>query len=626
LNVGVLAMQCGRQKATPSVPNSPAQPFLAGPFPDRPLPAGIAAYDGGSVSAPLVLSAGRYTLSADLAIGEPLYFSPGARLRIEPGVTLSLEGGYEAGDMQQVFEMAPDAVLHVSRRNHLTPQHFGVTGKSDASNFAKAIEAADESGIPIKIPTGAIDLSDLKAPVPLKRGLVIYGEGQQSRISGPGPFTSLFYVRQASEARISCHSVSLSNFRWAFQFEPNERFGPYTIDIDRCLCDHFGGAILGVADGAYIKATTITLTDCVLTNMGMDRKSYRAYAIDIPILECQKTLVSRNLIEGVGSPDHVRNAVGIWVDCSPSPDKGQSVIVSDNIVRQVSSGTNQGTDQVGGIFVLEAHAVISNNVIDTVEANAHASSPEGIYTKSSHSLISNNTIIDVRGAEGVINMKGELSGVGRSSERSLCKGNVIGSRKPPQLPSTGINLGAPRITCAGNLIDGCIRGIIVGFDDTVVCENVMRNIRTTGIEVIPSLRDSNLVINNNILQNLGGPTEPFAAGILATLTDKNGFNLFQITGNSFLSMQTASRGSSFGIRVIMEGRESNIRRAVWTGNAFSQLGTAASIEANNRQEIDILNFTGNSILGAQKSFSSNANARKSWEQPNFEALESDRQR
>lgn len=91
----------------------------------------------------LFFAKGVYRIASDVTIASHCKFAKGARLRPDSGVTITLNGGYEAGDWQHVFDISAGGKVvgnQVTFR-YLTPQHFGAKADS-AHNDAPAIYAA----------------------------------------------------------------------------------------------------------------------------------------------------------------------------------------------------------------------------------------------------------------------------------------------------------------------------------------------------------------------------------------------------------------------------------------------------------------------------------------------------
>lgn len=379
-------------------------------------------------------------------------------------------------------------------------------GSDDTARFLVAADTAKRFVVPLRIPGDTFNLSSLAASINIDDDFAIVGVSAQSKLIGPSISMSLFSISANAAATVLCEQVSFSTFHNVFLFQHMTTEDPHEIIIRGNRCDNFGGGICNPVGGGKINATSIQVTGNVLTNMGLNLSSVRPWAIDIDIMTCPKTTISDNQIENVGSDANTDQVVAIWVNATGAADKSQSVIVSNNIIRNVRSATSDGTDQVGGIFVLQAHAVVTNNVIDTVWAPNHSSSPEAIYIKASHSTISGNVIIDVVGSEGVINMKGELTG-SSSSESSVVSNNVISFRTLPVSGySTGINMAAPNINCIGNTVEGVTRGCVCIFDGVIIKDNVFRYCGTSGIECVAVAADFNLTIKNNVFTNIGTPT------------------------------------------------------------------------------------------------------------------------
>jgi len=542
----------------------------------------------------------------------------------------------------------------------------GVT--DDTARFIAAVTAALASNVPLKVPKGNYLLSSLDEYISLTGSLTIIGDGYQSKIIGPNTGQGLFYINQDAECTLVCESLNFSTFYTVFQFANMSAEDPHTITIRNNVCDNFGSGICNQVGGGKIRATAIQVDGNRLTNMGLSTTSVRPWAIDLGISECPKTNVTDNLIDGVGSLDVMDQVIAIWVDCTGSTDDAQSVVISNNIIKNVLSSTRAGTDQIGAIFALECHPTITGNVIDTVAGMAkasftvdagtnvftsnthrlentntirfygddlpaplvegtlyyvidkttntwkvsetsggaevnitdvgsgamtwfapHPSSPEAIYTKSSHAVVSNNTIIDVIGAEGVINMKGELSG-SASAEGSVISGNSISFRdQPVGVSCTGINLAAPNISCIGNVVEGVSRGIVAIYDGCIISNNVLRNLQAGGVEFVTVGTDYNLTVKDNIFTGIGQGAAGY--GVVVTGVASYGMDLLEITNNTFTNF---TGDTNIGVNLTNISTAA-IRKAVVNGNRFNNLDYTFLINADAAQDVDYVEFSYNSI-------------------------------
>jgi hypothetical protein len=180
---------------------------------------------------------------------------------------------------------------------------------------------------------------------------------------------------------------------------------------------------------------------------------------------------------------------------------------------------------------LDCQCSVVGNLLDTILAPNHPSSPEGIYTKCSKSIVMGNIILDCPGREGCINMKGEDSG-DYSSEESICEANNISFRTLPTESCVGINLGSPNINCVGNTIAKTKKGIVAGYDCLIQGNKILK-VQTTAIEVIPGVTDTVVVIKNNTIKTTGKVAND-CWGILYTLSGSLVAKSIEVSNNTII--------------------------------------------------------------------------------------------
>jgi len=271
----------------------------------------------------------------------------------------------------------------------------GVTDDTDA--FVAAAEVALRESVPLEVPKGEFLLSSLSSHIVLDDDFTITGVGYQSQLIGPNISQTLFYVSSSAACRVICEQINFSTFRNAFMFEDMRNVANlHDVTIANNICDNMGQGICNPVDGALIRASSIQVIGNRLTNMGLNLTAARPWAIDIGIKECPKTLVGNNLIDGVGSLNIMTACVGIWVDCTGSDDDAQSVVISNNIIKNVLSSSRASTDQIGGIFALECHPTITGNVIDTIAGmpaqSISANAGTDVITSNTHRLLLNDAL------------------------------------------------------------------------------------------------------------------------------------------------------------------------------------------------------------------------------------------
>ena len=101
---------------------------------DRPafvLALAAAAAAGGSIRC----TAGTYLLSTALTVTKPIVFDGGAKIKPASAQAVTLSGGYEAEDTQQVFDISDGGSVVIANRDDVSPYHFGAVGNGVANDY-----------------------------------------------------------------------------------------------------------------------------------------------------------------------------------------------------------------------------------------------------------------------------------------------------------------------------------------------------------------------------------------------------------------------------------------------------------------------------------------------------------
>ncbi|HUP77299.1 MAG TPA: hypothetical protein VM260_01970, partial [Pirellula sp.] len=467
----------------------------------------VAASTAASRGIPIVVPKGTFRVSTSVTISSRVIIDVGGLLRVNTNSVLTLSGGYDAGEYQNVFDVATGSSVVITNKQITTPYHWRANGTTDASAFTLAVSACTNTSCPLRLPSGTLDLSDLVFNVPINGSVTIVGSGNKSVIKGPSTSIPLFVVEPSSGAKLVLSNFKATNFLLFVDVTGNTGLGdPYAIEITGCTVNNMGRGLIGSLDGVYYNADHIRIQDNNIEDAGLLTTTYNSTGIHIPVITCPTTVITGNVISNCGTLSTTRQAAGIFFDASPATSSAQSCIVTNNIVRNVKSNTSTGTDQICGILCLNGAFVIANNTVDNVVGPSHPSSPEGIYVKSEHAVISSNVIVDVAGKEGCIVIKGELSG----SKRTLVIGNSISFRTTPAAVSKGILLGCPDVVCTNNTIEQCSTSIVVAFD-AVIQNNIFRRGIQYGVEIQPFTPITSILIKGNTFDRLGQVTDSSSA-------------------------------------------------------------------------------------------------------------------
>jgi hypothetical protein len=473
--------------------------------------------------------------NTNVTVTKPVRFVSGGT--ITGTATITFSNTLEAPSHEFIFQQT-GTLFSGDAVDRIYPEWFGTNGTTDTAAFTKAVNASVQSGAVLQVDR-AIDLSDLSSAIQITGPIHMDGTGT---ITGPSLSVDCFEVMATSGAKIICDNLSFSTFSAVFNCQNNTASTPFAFSSRYVKTNNTGRGLVGSGGGVYWDADFVLIVGAQISNAGKLTSSTKAFAIDLSLRNCRSTSVTNCTISNVGSVSNT-NAVGaIIADFSGTSDPSQGVTISDNRIYNVVSGGTTG--QVFGILALSCHASIVSNVVDTVVADSNSSSPEGIYVKCSKSLISANIVLDVVGSEAVINMKGELTG-DLSSEKSLCTGNTVMFRtNPGAVASTGINLGAPNILCSNNYVIGVNRGISVSYSAEIV-GNTLANIRATGVEVVPLVSSTFLVIKNNIMRDIG-ISGANSWGVLYTLSGSLTASMLDISNNTMTRFVGSDK---FGCRV-----------------------------------------------------------------------------
>ena len=126
---------------------------------------------------PLMLRDGVHRVASNLTIDSPVWFLPGAIIKPDSGVTVTLAGGIVSAPMSQVADTSAGGTVKFKNVAHLYPQWWGATGDgvTDDTDALQAALAAASGGGTVLIPLGTYTYAeDLVMP----RGTVLRGLGK----------------------------------------------------------------------------------------------------------------------------------------------------------------------------------------------------------------------------------------------------------------------------------------------------------------------------------------------------------------------------------------------------------------------------------------------------------------
>ena len=519
--------------------------------------------------------------NTNVTISKPVRFLSGAT--ITGTATITFSNTLEAPSHDFIFQQTGvsftgDVVARIY------PEWFGVNGTTDTASFTKAVNAAVQSGAVLQIDRD-IDLSDLASPISITGSIHLDGTGT---ITGPSTSVDCFEVGSTSGAKITCDNLSFSTFSAVFNFTNNTASTPFSFSSRYVKTNNTGRGLTGSGSGVYWDADFVIIVGAQINNAGKLAASTKAIAIDLSLRNCRSTSVTNCTITNVGSISNTNQVGAIQVDFSGTLDPSQGVTISDNRIYNVVSGGSVG--QVFGILCLSCHASIVSNVVDTVVADSNSSSPEGIYVKCSKSLISSNIVLDVVGSEAVINMKGELTG-NLSSEKSLCTGNTVMFRtNPGAVASTGINLGAPNILCSNNYLIGLNRGITAVYSAEIV-GNTLANLRSIGVEVLPVVANTFVVVKNNTFRSIG-VSGANSWGVFYTLNEPLTAAMLDVSSNTMTQFVGSDH---FGCRLFMLSTSGGLDNLIFANNIVANSNNGINVNAVTGGIVNTISCANNTI-------------------------------
>ena len=110
----------------------------------------LACNDAQGTGGSIVFPPGTYSVQSNLTLTRVCLFDPGAKIKPASGVTITLSGGYAAGDQQQVFDISAGGAISTTTdkvaAGHITPQQLGAVANGTTDDWA-AIRAALDSGV-----------------------------------------------------------------------------------------------------------------------------------------------------------------------------------------------------------------------------------------------------------------------------------------------------------------------------------------------------------------------------------------------------------------------------------------------------------------------------------------------
>ena len=133
-----------------------------------------------AASTALQFPVGTYRVAADLTIDSTVWFLPGAVIKPDSGITVTLAGGIVNAPMSQIFDASAGGLVVVERAFELSPYWWGATGDgvTDDTVALQATFAGAAGGGTVLIPPGVFTYAE---DLVLPRGTVLRGPGKDQQ-------------------------------------------------------------------------------------------------------------------------------------------------------------------------------------------------------------------------------------------------------------------------------------------------------------------------------------------------------------------------------------------------------------------------------------------------------------
>lgn len=95
------------------------------------------------IDGPIILPPGTYAVASNLTIANKVMFLPGAKLKPASGVVVTLSGGLETQNKQQVFDESASGTVNVSGMQDVRPDWWGANTTTSKPVYATGAAASD---------------------------------------------------------------------------------------------------------------------------------------------------------------------------------------------------------------------------------------------------------------------------------------------------------------------------------------------------------------------------------------------------------------------------------------------------------------------------------------------------
>src|SRR5690606_29865007 len=152
-------------------------------------------------------------------------------------------------------------------------------------------------------------------------------------------------------------------------------------------------------------------------------------------------------------------------------------------------------------------------------------------------------------------------------------------------------LGGRNITASGNMISGCTTGMLLGWDNSVVTGNTMRDIADHGINFVAAESIASLTIRNNVFDRIGLESNDGSYGLMLTLGSSLTISRIDVRDNAFHVFEGATQ---FAFRLIHTSSGA-VDKLLFADNFLDDVITGLSISTATANEIDHIEFARNSM-------------------------------
>lgn len=361
----------------------------------------------GSTAGTLRVPAGTHPISANLAIpiNVTLRVERGGILALATGVTLTINGGFEAG-LYQVFAWTGTGkvVFGAGAAKEFYPQWWGAKGdgsQDDVTYIQAAINSLTNGGT-VYFTRGNYQVSGAGLTIPYSN-ITLKGEGaKQSKIYTPSPSAAVPHLIRAQELN-NIHVVDLyfygsaTSRSWSYGFGLSFEKCFYS-SVRYCTFEKFAGTAIAISRlGSDAEAWS---GHCLIEgNIVKD-----CYSEGISGIDMRYERIINNHVENTGT-DSDNSAIGL--------EGIRYCTISGNTVYNCL-GRGIALANAGG--VKRSYSVVDSNIIDAVAYN-------GVYLAGTYDVVVSNNHISHCGAEGIfIKMP---TAEGSTHTRCTITGNIL---------------------------------------------------------------------------------------------------------------------------------------------------------------------------------------------------------